>query len=321
MLTTVALLLAASTASPARVTCTAATAFTGTVCTPAANARHPAILLLGGSEGGDSMAPAAKMFAQRGFVAASVAYFRMPGLPQTLENVPVETVGKAIDAISKRADVDPSHIALLGISKGGELALFAASTYPQIHSVVAVVPSPFAWQGIAQGPGPDTSSWTFDGKPVPYVHYSSTMGEEFGAAYASKAPLDLRKGYDAAMQQNQAQIAPAMFHLEKIQGPVLFIAAGDDQIWNSVEQSEIGLRYLRAHAHPYADQLLQYPGAGHVFLFSSPERPLTSAPMGPLTLMLGGTPQGNVDAAKQAWPRIYAFLQSAMQAGIAQPGK
>lgn len=150
MLATLALLIAANaTADPA---CTKAVAFTGTICAPATPGKHPAILLLGGSEGGDSMSLAASAFAKKGYVAASVAYFGSPGLHSTLENIPAETVGKALDVIAKRSDVDPTRIAIMGISKGAELALLAASTYPQFRAVIADVPSPFAWQGIAQAP-------------------------------------------------------------------------------------------------------------------------------------------------------------------------
>ncbi|HET6895643.1 MAG TPA: acyl-CoA thioester hydrolase/BAAT C-terminal domain-containing protein [Candidatus Baltobacteraceae bacterium] len=319
MLTTLALLLAA--ASPSSPPCSPATAFTGTICAPQTPGKHAAIILLGGSEGGNSMAPVAAKFAQYGYVAVSVAYFNAPGLPKTLEDIPVETIGKAIDAIAKRDDVDADRIAVMGASKGGELALLVASTYPQIHAVVADVPSPFAWQGIAQGPGPDSSSWTVDGKPVPYVHYSSTMGAQFGAAFTTHAPLDLRKGYDAAMQQNKAEIPGAMFHLEDIHGPVLMLAGTDDQIWNSVAQCQTAMTYLHAHHHPYADACLQYAGAGHMFLFATPQHPLTQAAMGPFALLLGGTPQANLDAAKQAWPKVSAFLRVALQAGTNKPSK
>lgn len=49
--------------------CSAAQSFVGTVCVPADSGKHPAILLLGGSEGGDMMSYAAPRFAQHGFVS------------------------------------------------------------------------------------------------------------------------------------------------------------------------------------------------------------------------------------------------------------
>lgn len=293
--------------------CSAAKAFIGTICTPATSGKHPVILLLGGSEGGDMMKYAAPRFAQYGYVAVSVAYFKEPGLPQTLENVPVETIGKAIDDISKRSDVDSDRIAIMGGSKGGELALLAASTYPQIHSVIADVGSPFAWEGIPDGPQAEPqSSWTLRGKPVPYVQYTGAMGQQFRNAFVKHSPLDLRVAYDDAMKRNQAEIAPAMFHLENIHGPVLLLGADDDQLWNSDAQSQMALAYLRAHHHPYADQYLHYPDAGHLFLFQSPSHPQTQLPLGPFTLMLGGSAQGDLAAQAQAWPVIGRFLQQAL---------
>ena len=293
--------------------CSKATAFTGTICTPAGAGRHPAILLLGGSEGGDIMAYSAPRFAGAGYVAASVAYFGLPGLPQSLEEIPVETVGKALAAIASRSDVDAGHIAIFGGSKGGELALLAASVYPQIHAVVADVPSPFAWQGIPRGPAAPKSSWTLHGQPLPYVPYTSRMGEIFGAAFSSGKPLDVRPGYDAAMEVNGAMIPAAMFHLENVHGPIMFVAADDDQVWDSVAQSHIGMKYLRDHHHAYADQYLHYAGAGHLFLFSTPQMPFTQVPMGGgVTMLLGGTAQANVQAAQDAWPRIMSFLSGAL---------
>lgn len=307
-------LLAAVGATPQPASnCAAAPAFTGTICVPPSGGKHSAIILLGGSEGGDMMGHAAPLFARHGYVAASVAYFGAPGLPQTLENVPVETVGKAIADVAARPDVDPNRIAILGISKGGELALLAASLYQEIHAVVAVVPSPFAWQGIGQGPGAPESSWTYRSKPVPYVPYGTAMGAQFGAAIITHAPIDLRKGYDASYQEHRASVPAAMFHLENIRGPVLFVAAGDDGIWNSPLQSQIGMDYLRQHHHPYADRYENYPGAGHIFLFSSSDRPMTTAPMGPFTLRLGGTPEANAKAREEAWPKIFEFLNQALE--------
>ncbi|MBV8689567.1 MAG: acetylxylan esterase [Candidatus Eremiobacteraeota bacterium] len=316
MLSFFAALTIAASAPALPANCQNATAFVGTICTPRGSGKHPAIVLLGGSEGGNQMAYAAPRFASAGYVAASVAYFGLPGLPQVLEEIPVETVGKALDAMSARADVDPNRIAIFGLSKGGELALLAASTYPQIHAVVAGVPSPFAWQGIPQGPeATNRSSWAVGGKPVSFVPYASAMGASFAAAFGEHKPLDLRVGYDASMKENAAAIPDAMFHLENIKGPVLLLAADDDHIWNSVAQSELAMAYLKSHNHPYNDAYQHFAGAGHIFLFATPQHAMTQASMGPLTLLLGGTKDANLRAAAQAWPEIFSFLSSALSNG------
>lgn len=306
-------IIGVSSALPAASGCAAATAFTGTICTPKTAGKHPAILILGGSEGGDMMRFAAPQFADAGYVAASVAYFGAPGLPSQLAEIPVETVGKALDDIAKRADVDPTRIALFGVSKGGELALLAASTYPQFKAVVADVPSPFAWAGIPQGPGPVGSSWTLGGKPVPFVPYGAKMRDVNMDAFVNHKPLDLRIGYEASLQEHAADVPAAMFHLERIAGPVMMVAADDDQIWNSVAQSELGMQYLRDHHHAYADTYGHYAGAGHLFLFASPERQVNQVQMGPVTLLMGGTPAGDQAAQRVAWPKILQFLGAALK--------
>lgn len=298
--------------------CSGGATFTGTVCAPSTPGRHPAIILLGGSEGGDMMAQVAPQFSTSGYVAASVAYFGLPGLPKTLELVPVETVGKALTEIAKRPDVDPDKIAIFGISKGGELALLAASIYPQIRAVVADVPSPFGWQSIPNGPvAVPQSSWTLAGKPVPFVSYAPEMGQVVATSFMQHKPLDLRPGYSASMTDNAA-VQAAMFHLEQIRGPVLCLAAQDDQIWDSPALCSLATSYLQSHHHAFADAAETYEGAGHIFLFSSADRPLTQAALGGMQIVLGGTAQANVAAAQKAWPRIFSFLNSALQAGASR---
>ena len=295
--------------------CAKPVTFTGTICASVTPGKHPAIILLGGSEGGDQMANVAPQFANAGYVATSVAYFGLPGLPRLLELIPVETVGGALAELSKRPDVDPNRIAIFGISKGGELALLAASTYPQIHAVVADVPSPFGWESIPNGPvSMPQSSWTVAGKPAPFVPYGMAMAQAVGASYMQHKPLDLRPGYAAAMADKNA-VSAAMYHLENIHGPVLCLAAQDDQIWDSPAQCMIAMSYLQAQHHPYADVSQTYDGAGHIFLFATPERPLIQAGQNGIQILLGGTAQANVAAAKQAWPKIFSFLASALQAG------
>jgi dienelactone hydrolase len=308
------ILAAVAAATPSPAPCTPATAFVGTICAPVTAGKHPAIVLLAGSGGGDTMQATAARFAGFGYVAVSVAYFNAPGLPKALTEIPVETVGKALDDLAKRPDVDANRIGIMGVSKGGEFALLAASTYPVIHAVVADVPSPFAWEGIAQQSMPSASSWSLAGQAVPYVPYASSMAEQFSDAFTNHQPLDLRKGYDAAMAAHKDAIPQAMFHLEKIDGPVLFLGADDDQIWDSDAQSQIGMTYLKEHNHPYADAYVHYPSAGHMFLFATPQNPLLSAPAGPgMTLLVGGTADGNLAAGAKGWEAIARFFASALR--------
>lgn len=64
--------------------------FVGTYVRPAGARRGPAVLVMGGSEGGDP-AYGATILAARGIPALSVAYFKAPGLPATWRTFPWST--------------------------------------------------------------------------------------------------------------------------------------------------------------------------------------------------------------------------------------
>jgi dienelactone hydrolase len=144
----------------------------------------------------------------------------------------------------------------------------------------------------------NASSWTAAGKVVPFVA-------------AERRMLRIGTGWDAfevALRENHAGVERAMFHLENVRGPILFLAAADDHTWDSKRLADLGMEYLKAHQRAFADKMVAYPNAGHGFLFSVNARTLTPAAF----RGSGGTPAGNVAAALSAWPEIDAFLAQAL---------
>jgi dienelactone hydrolase len=308
-----ALTLAATSPAAAPKCMPQAAPVVGTICTPNDGQKHPAIILLGGSEGGDRMAALAKAFAGHGYVGASVAYFGAPGTPSSLLNIPVETVGKALQTLTARSDVEASKIAILGASKGGEFALLAASTYPQIRAVIAYVPSPFAWFGFGANGIPSGCSWSKNGQPLPCVSQDPSAGQQIGQMFMQHQPISFRASYDES-RKNEAAVKAAFFPLERINGPVLCLAGQDDQMWNSPAQCDSAMTYLHDHHHAYNDRTVTYPNAGHMFMiaYNGPKSAMNSVNTGSVTILFGGTPQGDANAAAAAWPAIYTFLASAL---------
>lgn len=290
--------------------------FIGTICAPSNPGRHPAMLLLGGSEGGNSTMPSiAPLFAAHGYVAVTVAYFGLPGLPKHLVSVPVETIGRALRAVAARKDVNPKEIGILGGSKGGEFALLAASTYPQIRAVVADVPSPVAFMGLGANDIPAGCSWSYRGKALPCVPVSQSASSAIGMQFEHGGPIQLRVLYDLSLDADPAQVRASFFPLQRIHGPVLCLAAADDQMWDSPRQCAMAMRYLKAHHHAYADRSIVYPNAGHTFLWAmhGPQSAMTSYRIGGGTVMeLGGTRAGDVAASTRAWKTIWTFLAHAL---------
>ena len=143
---------------------------------------RPAIILLGGSEGGlftaRSIAP---LLASRGCAVLGLGYFRggesdLAPLPLSLEQVPLETLELGRRWLRAQPGVVANRLAIVGISKGAELALVAAASCPWVDAVAAFAPSHVVWEGIpARRKGRASgSSWTLAGRPLPYVPWSLT---------------------------------------------------------------------------------------------------------------------------------------------------
>jgi Acyl-CoA thioester hydrolase/BAAT N-terminal region/BAAT / Acyl-CoA thioester hydrolase C terminal len=101
-------------------------------------APQPAILLFGGSEGGlpGPLLPA--LLAGHGYSVLTLAYFKEPGLPQTLSNIPLDYFATALTWLSRRPYVDPKQIVTFGVSRGSEAAQLLGVYYPDlVHGVIA----------------------------------------------------------------------------------------------------------------------------------------------------------------------------------------
>ena len=261
---------------------------------------HPGILVLGGSEGGiQSAESGAALLASRGYAALAVAYFGMEGLPQRLVEVPIDYLKKAIDWMRAKDTIASGRLAVLGGSKGGELALLLGARFPELKAVVAYVPSNVAWQGIG-GAG---SSWSEAGKPLDYVPYKSMPPTR-----NASNQMVLASFYLASLDNKEA-VEKAVIPVEKINGPVLLISGKDDQLWPSSVMADMIIARLKERKHKYSYEHLSYESAGHAI--GRIYRPTTSS-MGTGTLAMGGTAEANARAQADSWPKVLRFLNDSL---------
>ena len=275
--------------------------------------KRPAIILLGGSEGGSYVTRGAAALASRGFAVLALPYYspaqwpsqkaELPSLPAAFADIPVERLNEARAWLQTRDDVDATRIALHGTSKGAEFALLAALHLPWVSSVVAVVPSDVVWEGWGPGVEPgQRASFALNGKPFPFVPYLD-FGREFMGFQTGEA-VRIRRPQDKGRAAHPAAAAAARINVERIKAPVLVVGGHEDQVWASGMMAQnIAERRAEARLDTVA---LVYVDAGH-YLSGNGYNPTTQYDAGPSKA--GGTPAGNAAAQGDAWPKTIAFLK------------
>jgi dienelactone hydrolase len=247
---------------------------------------YPGVLLVGGSGGGIGWQDqVGALLAKEGYAALALAYFGMEGLPEHLERIPLEYFDEAVDYLAGLDDVDEDRIGIVGVSKGGELALLLASRDPRLVTTVAFVPSSVVFQSITPE-WPTTSSWSENSEDVPFVPYLIT--ENFRR---DRLAVMYRESLD---QANKTETA---IQVEKIQGPVLLLSGKADDLWPSDYMSEQIITRLRANSFRFSYEHIAYENAGHLISRITDE-----------TTRLGGTADGNRAAQEDAQTRMIEFL-------------
>jgi len=258
---------------------------------------------MGGSEGGlDTISGMAADFAGQGYAALALAYWRDPGLPQTLERIPLEYFDRAVAWLKARPDVDPKGIGAIGWSRGSEAALLLGSRNPDVHAVVGIAPSGIAWQGINYQNQSSQGAWTLGGKPIPFA--SPAAG-----AYRSDSPL---KAVFLGALPEVDKHPETEIPIERIHGPVLFLSGTDDNLWPSQLMADRMMTRLKAKGFGYGSAHLTYAGAGHIVFVGAPDGAMGRA-LGQPSPMLGGTAEGDAKAWADDWPKVLAFYAKALK--------
>lgn len=270
---------------------------------PSGKDNLPTVIVVSGSEGGIATPDiVAGLLASKGYAALALAYFEMPGLPEILEEIPLDYIEKAINWILNHKVVNREKIAMMGTSKGAELTLLTASTFPQIKAALATSPSCAVFQSLNPDPSASPkSSWMYRGKPLPFVPfiYTDDFLKQFSSGYPKH--LEFLPLYQASLKDEEA-VEKAVIRVENIHGPILLISSDDDRVWPSKKMSEMIVGRLKEHEFPFKYQHLSYDGAGH--MAARPGYMPWPTPF----YVKGGSPQRNGQVQVDIWKAVLKFF-------------
>jgi len=265
----------------------------GVVATPAGDPSM-AVLVLAGSSGRIDERRA-RLLAGRGALAVSIRWFGGPGQPPGICEVPLETFTAVIDGLEA---LGSGRIGIVGTSKGAEAALWVACVDPRVAAVVAVAPTSVGWANV--GPGRDNrtrpwrSSWTWRGRPLPFVPYDDTWPE-------SSPPVAYRTLYEQSLATYPAAAGAAAIPVERTRADLVLIGGGDDQMWPS-DRFIAQIEDRRRRSGRAVVSLVE-PGAGHRPVFPGEEPPAPSD-----LAIYGGSPGADRALGRRAWPLILETL-------------
>lgn len=203
---------------------------------------QPLIVGLGGSEGGnawtsDYWKKTRDQFIEKGYAFLAIGYFGAKGTPDKLEKIAIEDVHYAIEVAKKNKKINKENIAIIGGSRGADLALLLGSYYDDIKGVVAIVASNVTFPGNTNHF--TTSTWTYQNKELPFVPVNDEA-----VPYLMKN--DLRGTFEAMLQDSIAE-EKALINIEKINGPILLISATKDEVAPSTPMAEKMITRLKTY--------------------------------------------------------------------------
>lgn len=164
--------------------------------------RKAPVLVFGGSEGGNSGEYAAALLAAHGHPALSLCYFdcgKGSERPRGIDMIDTGYFLRAAKLLREEPGADPEKLAVMGNSRGSEIAQLLGQRHPSVvRDVIAYAPS-----AVVNGPyraGPSgVAAWAEKGRPIP------------------AGPI----------------------RLDDVRGTVLAVAGGNDKMWGSAKAARV----------------------------------------------------------------------------------
>jgi pimeloyl-ACP methyl ester carboxylesterase len=203
---------------------------------------------------------------------------------ERISEIPLDSF--PLDELAARND----RLAVMGMSRGAEAALLLGTLDDRIDAVVAIAPSAYAWGWIENGV--QTSPWTWQGEPLPFVPFDLDW-------QPTEDPPSYVEHYRQSLKRYPAEAAAARIPTERFKGELLLIAGDDDEVWPSVEFAE----QIAMRRGSLATRTMIGAQAGHRVVFPGEEPKVGGQPMA-----RGGSEQADRAFGAQAWPELLKVL-------------
>ncbi len=215
--------------------------------------QQPPFIFIGGSSGGnfyDNYRNYAEDLVSLGYSVLNLAYFDYSSngeLPNKLRHIPLEYFKKAMEWMEDQPQTRRGQFAIVGNSRGGEVALLLAIQYPQISTVIVLVSSAYVGGAYDKKRKVSGSAWTLEGKEIPYIDFQKAVANYnpwWKIIYADE------------------EIKPFAIPVEKMSAAVLLLSGKKDIIWPSTEMSKRIIQRLEDYEYSFPFQHISYD-AGH----------------------------------------------------------
>ncbi len=229
---------------------------------PGGGKKDKVLIVMSGSDGGMKLSrQEAEFYHQNGIPALALGLFKTKQTPKDLSSVPVEYVESAVKWLQSQGY---QYIGIDGTSKGSEMALVAASMFPDISCVIVRVPSHFVSEGLTvrgRSKAPSgTSCWSYRGKDLPYAPYLSRSFNILGTFLKEK------EMHIITFNRNKDVKPETLIPIERIQAPVLFLSSKHDEVWPSYESAAYMEQKLTDIGFPFPHKHIAFEYVSHAML-------------------------------------------------------
>lgn len=176
--------------------------------------------MLHGSDSVD-LAAAAKLLASEGYSVLALRWFGIEDRPAHLVNVDLNDIDCAVKHMINDSFVLGDQIAVIGMSRGAELALELAANNTNVGLTIALSPSSIRQAGIGENYSFKDPAWARNGEPLEWMHGSNGFGMMISwlSAVIRRKPMRQQRSFLDDLNKKAETVEKSTIQVENCRGP------------------------------------------------------------------------------------------------------